>query len=573
LILMESKKLTKQNTLWLILFIMSLSLMIWKLPYGFGGDDEGFYLTVANRLTLGERLFTDEWHLSQLSSFFLFPFVYLYRSIVGSTEGILFASRWLYLICHAAASAVVYLRLKRYGALSVVGSIFFLLFTPFDMMTCSYNTIAIDALALCGAFAASYEKSADMMLAGVFLACAVVCCPYLAAAFVLYVLFAVGYKFAYKKTGKEFFTFKPFSLKALGLVTIGAGIVFVVFLVFLLSHTSIKEIAENLPGLFSDPEHPSYSLFFKLKHYVYCVITSHPYAVIPVGVYALSLAAILFDKKRKSRAILYIAVSAVVSVLWLALFIPELIDKNFNGILVPLLPLGLSSYILLEKKPRVLFDFVFLPGIIYSVCVCATSNMGYDILSIGFSVVNIANIIFAGLLIRENISKKAVMALCFVPVAMLGVMMLTVKINHCFWDASPSVLESELEQGPAKGIVTNECFKASYDGICEDMAEYKGRDGNILVYSQQAWEYLIPDMPYATFSAWLSGLDEKTNERLALYYDMNPGKIPDHIYIPKASAFGELNIPPEQIYSDAERCGYMIEENEVSYKLEKPPAA
>lgn len=548
---------------------MSLGLMIWKLPYGFGGDDEGFYLTVANRLTLGERLFTDEWHLSQLSSFFLFPFVYLYRSIVGNTESILFASRWLYLICHALVSAVVYLRLRKYGALSVVGSIFFLLFTPFDMMTCSYNTIAIDALALCGAFAASYGKSVDLVFAGVFLACAVVCCPYLAAAFVLYVLLVVIYKIAYRKTGKEFFAFKPFSPKALGLVTLGAVTVFVVFLVFLLSHTSIREIVNSLPGLFSDPEHPSYSFLFKLKHYVYCVITSHPYAFIPAGMYALSLAAMLFDRKRKKRTVLYIALSALVSVLWLALFIPELIEKNFNGILVPLLPLGLSAYILLEKKPRAVFDFVFLLGIIYSVCVCATSNMGYDILSIGFSVVNIANIIFIGMFIRENTGKKSLMLLCFVPIAMFGVMMLTVKINHCFWDASPSALNSKLEQGPAKGIVTNDYFKASYDGICEDMADYKGRDGNILVYSQQAWEYLIPDMPYATFSAWLSGLDEKTNNRLALYYEMNPGKLPDHIYIPKTSAFGELNISPEQIYSDAERYGYKVDENEVSYKFEK----
>ena len=112
----------KQNTVWLVLFALSLALMLWKLPYGFGGDDEGFYLTVAHRLFNGERLFSDEWHLSQLSSFFTYPSVFLYRTIKGSNEGIMLFSRYVYLFCHAAASAVVYLRLRKYGAAAVSAS-------------------------------------------------------------------------------------------------------------------------------------------------------------------------------------------------------------------------------------------------------------------------------------------------------------------------------------------------------------------------------------------------------------------------------------------------------------------
>lgn len=560
----------KQNTVWLALFAMSLALMLWKLPYGFGGDDEGFYLTIANRLTVGDRLFTDEWHLSQLSSFFLYPFVCAFKAATGGTEGILLASRVMYFVCHSAASAAVYLRLKKYGALSVLGSVFFLIFTPFDMMTCSYNTIAIDALALCGAFAASYEREADMITAGVFLACAVVCCPYLAAAYFFYALVCAAYRALYRRSGKKFFSFRPFSLKALGYVTVGAGIVFALFVIFLLSHTSVKEITESLPGLFSDPEHPSYSVVYMLKHYVYCIVTSRPYVLVPVGLYAASLALLAFDKNRKKHTLLYVSISAAAAAIWLLLFIAQLIEKNFNGIVLPLLPLGFTAYLLLENKPRAVFDFVFLLGVFYSVCVCSTSNMGYDILVIGFSVVNIANLIFIGMLIEERAGKRekrVFSAVCFIPVALLCAMMLTVKINHCFWDASPAVLDSRLESGPAKGIITNAYFKSSYDSISADMSEYAGEDGSILIYSQQAWEYLIPDMPYASFSAWLSGLDEKTDARLALYFSMNPQKMPEHIYIPKTSAFGELNIPPEKIYSDAGKYGYEINENEISYKL------
>ncbi len=560
----------KQNIVWLVLFAASLALMLWKLPYGFGGDDEGFYLTVANRLTLGDRLFTDEWHLSQLSSFFLYPFARIFKALTGGTDGILLASRLLYFFCHSAVAAVVYLRLRKYGALSALGSIFLLIFTPFDMMTCSYNTIAIDALALCGAFAASYKKAADMIAAGAFFACAVVCCPYLAFAYFLFAVTCIVYRAAYRKTGLGFFDFKQLSLKSLWLATIGVGIIFALFVIFLLTHTSVKEIIESLPGLFSDPEHPGYSIFYFFKHYLYCIATSHAYALVPMGIYVALLAFLAFDKRRKNHAPVYIAVSAAVSALWLALFIPQLVEKNYNAVTVPLLPLGFTAYILLDNKPRAMFDFIFALGIIYSLCVCSTSNMGYDILAIGFSVVNVANLIFVGMLIGELTGKKErriFSAVCFIPVAMLCAMMLTVKINHCFWDANPAELDSVLETGPAKGIITNTYFKESYESIIADMSEYEGKNGNILIYSQQAWEYLAADMPYASFSAWLSGLDEKTDTRLELYFSMNPDKAPDYIYIPKTSAFGENNIASETIYSAAEKRGYAIDENDLSYKL------
>ena len=82
-------------------------------------------------------------------------------------------------------------------------------------------------------------------------------------------------------------------------------------------------------------------------------------------------------------------------------------------------------------------------------------------------------------------------------------------------------------------------------------------------------EYLIPELLYASFSVWLSGLDEKTDVRLALYYEMNPDNTPDYIYIPKTSAFVELNIQAEKIYSDAETYGFTVEESGISYQLSR----
>ena len=80
-----------------ILFICLLSAAVlfsfWKMRYGFGGNDEAFYLTIPHRLLKGDALFIDEWNLSQMSSILLVPFVWLYTLIAGSTDGIILACR------------------------------------------------------------------------------------------------------------------------------------------------------------------------------------------------------------------------------------------------------------------------------------------------------------------------------------------------------------------------------------------------------------------------------------------------------------------------------------------------
>ena len=83
----EKKKfnISGQSLIFICLFIAALAFMLWKCRFGLGGSDEAFYLTIPHRLCLGDELFRDEWHLSQLSAFFTLPFVSLYRAVNGST--------------------------------------------------------------------------------------------------------------------------------------------------------------------------------------------------------------------------------------------------------------------------------------------------------------------------------------------------------------------------------------------------------------------------------------------------------------------------------------------------------
>lgn len=170
--------------------------------------------------------------------------------ITQSTIGIIFAARVFYVICHAVIVCVIYSRLKKYGYFSVFGCVLYFLFTPFDIMALSYNTMGLDLIALTGILMATadYSKKLPLIISGLAFAGAVLCCPYLAAVYVMYII-AVGVHYVIKKTAlnKNVFNSELFSIKTFLWFTLGVGILVAIFLVFVLSRVSINEIFSNLP--------------------------------------------------------------------------------------------------------------------------------------------------------------------------------------------------------------------------------------------------------------------------------------------------------------------------------------
>lgn len=560
-----------------VCFLLALCFMLWKAPYGFGGSDEAFYLTVPHRLALGDRLFADEWHLSQLSAFFTLPYVRLFRLIVGSNDGIMLTARYTYVVIHSLAAIYLFIRLRRYGASAVFAAIIFMLYTPFDMMCYSYNTIALDMLSLAGVTAGTADAGAraSMPLAGFMFACAVICCPYLAAVYALYALIvllaAIWRRRNAALPAQGLFTGAVFAR-----ITLGILLAVVLFAVFFFRHTSVKELFASFPGIFSDPEHPSYSVIFMLKHYIYCLVTAHKLMLLPLALYAVHLAALALDKNRRAHAWLHVVLSSAVALICWALFIGGLTEQYYNSIMLPLAFVGFTSYVLLDEKPRALFAALFVPGVLYSMCVSATSNMGFNVMGMAFSTANIASAVFIGLLLRQCMhgggAHRAIsMCALAAPLVCLAALVVIVKGTHCFWEASPAQLDSVIQDGPARGIITAERLCEDYTRIYDELSEYKSMPGeNILVYAQETWCYLIlDDHPYAGFSAWLSGLDDTTVERLRLYYSLRPEKTPKYIYILKSTAFTPVNLDSDEIYSAANKNGYAVEESALSWRLEK----
>ena len=568
-----------QDYIFIALIAGGIIFAFWKCVFGFGGNDEAFYLTVPQRFNMGDALIKDEWHLSQLSGFLLMPFVWLFTTITGSTEGIILAARVLYIIFHATVSIVIYSRIRKYGYVSVFASVLYFIYTPYDIMAMSYNTMGLDLVTLAGVImgTASYKKKLPLIVSGVAFAAAVLCCPYLAVAYILYGICVLIHTFIRNKETKfilksELFAGKTFLFFSIGIFALAA-----VFLVFALTRVSIKEIFNYLPYLMTDPEHPQIALGTRFGMYFKSIYNCHSHFKIALFSYLVMIVVMIIDRKRKSHRSIYLIVTTAIVIFCYVLLLPQLTYSTYNAIMFPLIFIGITSYILCENKPKPLFASLFVPGIIYSFAICFSSNQYFYVISMVITASNIASYVFLAQLLREmkttqdNIEyavwvKRGSFLFVAFMIFLQGAFQITVKTEHCFWESgNTSNLTAQIKNGPAKGIYTNVNNCNTYEQIYSDLQYYKNKqEDKILFLTSKTWCYLAVDFPYGTLSAWISGEKPSSVERLKTYYRVNYEEIPKYIYIPKDSEWDFTNI-----YNDAGASGYSVEENDISYKLEK----
>ena len=130
----------KNDFLFLIVIFLGLLLHIFSI-YSFPNPDETFYFSVPLRLINGESLMQDEWHLTQFSSLFQFLPVFLWLKIKGSTEGIIFFLRVIYLIIHTFAAFGMYKIFRIYKFAAICAIAVFYTQVPYAILTISYSSV------------------------------------------------------------------------------------------------------------------------------------------------------------------------------------------------------------------------------------------------------------------------------------------------------------------------------------------------------------------------------------------------------------------------------------------------
>ncbi len=574
-----SDKLFWQDVFFAVLLIAGILFSIWKAQFGFGGNDEAFYLTIPRRLLLGDGLFVDEWHVSQMSSILQLPFVWLYTTITHSTDGIIYAARIFYIFIHAASTIVIYSRLRKYGYVATVGSVLFFIFTPYDIMALSYDSMGLGLVTLTGVLIATadYSKKLQIIFSGLAFAGAVLCCPYLLVAYVIYAI-CVGVHILLKNRDMKFVLKSDmFALRTFLFFTLGAGILAVIFLIIVLPKAGFGGIFENIPYMLKDPEHASINIGVKIPKYFESFYNCHPQFKCSLFSYAIMMIVLIFDRNRKRHRSLYLIVTTAIVIFTYILLLPNLHSTTYNAIMFPMIFIGITSYILCDNKPRELFAGLFVLGIIYSFCIHITSNQYFYIISMALASSNVASYVFLGQLIRDmrenpdNITyavwvKRFSLIFAAFMIFLQGAFQLGSKSRHVFWDSEPEALTAKIEDGPASGILTTDNNVNTYEQLYKDISVYNSKPkGNLLIMSEKTWLYLATnDMPYGTYSAWLSGEKPGTLTRLEEYYTINPDKTPRYVYVPKDSKW-EMST----IMAKAAEKGYSVKETAYSYQFEK----
>lgn len=141
---MKKTRTRENDAVFFMLLGLTAVFFCWRCRYGFAEADEAFYPTIAYRLTQGDRLLVDEWHMSQLSSVLLYLPVLLFTRLTGGTAGIYLALRYLYVAVQCLVAATVYLRLRRYHSLgAAAGALALAVYAPYGINALSYNSLGI----------------------------------------------------------------------------------------------------------------------------------------------------------------------------------------------------------------------------------------------------------------------------------------------------------------------------------------------------------------------------------------------------------------------------------------------
>lgn len=548
------------TALFAVFFVPTVLFVFWRCPYGFGNIDESFYLTIPYRLLQGDALLQEEWHLSQMAGVLTMPLVSAYLKLNGSTEGILLAMRYVCTAVQCICAVFLYIRLKRMSPLgAILASVSFLLYTPFNIMALSYNSMGILCLtvSLVIILTAENKLALQYCAAGLFFAAAVLCCPYLLGVYIVY-LAAVAVMLILRKWKPDLLSDTPLTVKRAVWFTSGAAFAAVLFVGFVLSRGSLQGIIAAFKPMFNDPEHPPISLLDQTVSFFWCIFFANDRTpVLYLVLMGLAGVCLLIRKKPQYKLPVFCLIAATVVMLQLSIF-----KKNHYINQLMWSANVLAGFVfLLTANPKIyrLFFTVWLPGMMYAFCLNLTSNQMFYAISSASSVATLASIVIICMYGEELLQAEGMRLGKCAAIVLIGTFLATqlctqtiLRYQFVFWDSGINNMTAQMTDGIEKGLYTTENNKASYDEklrYLDQLSAYKGE--NVLYLSENTWYYLQNENRSSAYSAWLSGVNDASLDRLEIYYQINPRKLP-------VAVFADAGYEKEAV-SFSQRFGYTLQ--------------
>lgn len=513
------KYISKNNSLIIlqtIVFVIFTVCMYWKCRYGFANIDESFYITIPNRIIQGDHLFKDEWNLSLLSSYLVYPFVKLKLLFSGNLEGVCLYMRYMFVVVNTATAAFIWIRFKRYSEVGAwLSAIVFLIYTPFCISALSYNSGGIICFTISLILYMQKENIFEMVIAGFVFALGVFCCPYTAIIFV-YLLIVDIYN---KKSIKEIVAFVVGGLLLLGL-----------FAFNILANMSVNEFLDILKMLASGDVDHNLSMISKILIYPQTVLFANVFNIYFIAAYAIIFVIMFFVRGQKKEIVFLITYVVTIINIITSLFVEHYINK----LVFPVAIVGVIFYFhYLRGKQNELFQYMYIPGLIFTLTMHIQSNQFYYAIASGSLLMVLASMVFIYEVSKNLSLKKFSKAGCYLLFTVFILSELYLRIYNVFWEESILTQTTKLEKGPQKGLIVSDEKYDMYNEYYEEVTSNIRDDESVLFISDRTYLYLMGGFQNASYSAWLTGETNMWLPKLEEYYDFNPKKKPTVIFLDK----------------------------------------
>ena len=524
------KRIKKYDILFIILFLITLSFLVFKSKYGYIYNDEPYLLSLGYRFALGDAMLVDEWSIMQLVGFLIYPFMKVFRILKGDTNRIAMFGRYCFILLWSMSVIYSYICLRKYKFWAAISLMSFYLFAPLDMMTLSYNSFGLIGLLCFSSTIIGAKNEKHYILAGLFLAIAVICKPFIVSVYILFSILAlINIKL------KKIYLPNNISIsKAWIYLSIGCSILFIMFVSFILSRASISTVIDSIKYIIaSDAEYTAINIYGLTIKYFREFNLKFKFILFFFPILTII---ILIDKERYKRRDIY----TFLSVILLYVSFKSVLDKievypNLNLTVIPLMVVGMTSFILTKDKDYDIFIFFIVFGIIYSFIFNLSSNLGLPAIGIPYSLVTVGSILLIGNLIDELQFKDITTYILLLSIFIQFYYQGTIRYERYYLDGSIEYLTDKIEIGPAKGIITNETYCGMYSWQYEQlqMILYDATSEDVFYYPySNPWYYFATNMQIGTYSTWGSwGNPIKTHELNKEYFKQKPYKYPTYVLL------------------------------------------
>ena len=520
-------------TFYILLFIIGL-IFIWRAFYGVNYNDEMYYADCLNRLYQGDIYLVDDWHMHVMSYIPIYPFYILFRLINGSNEGVILFLRMLYILFQLGVAFICFLRLRHSGIGALFASMIYLLFTPYNIASMSYNTMGIGFALLTFAILSTPKKHPRIayMTCGICFAFYILSAPFAIIIYLLYGLSCIIQFFLCRYKRRQ--GFEELSLSAFFWLTTGAFLIFLIFGFMLLHRSSVAELKLTFLYNFRMSGYEQTPSQWETKFFGYFskIYKYYPYLIWYTG---LSSVLLFFDKKRFSHRLWYLLPCAGLVLYYLHTYGTQT-HVPVNFCIMPLAFLGFLCFFLLPEKNWKYFFFWFIPGVFHSLCSHFASDTGILCITSSFVLCSSIGALFLTdccrtcIRIRTSrgwITEKAA-AGCIILVLSAHILISGyLRITFFYNEAPLPELTAQIPIGPARGIYTTQGMAYFHSDRVSKLQSLNLTEKDcLLVMGMEPWAYLCTDASCATYSCW-DNYDEYLYQVYLLFF---PEKYPSVIY-------------------------------------------